>query len=77
MWIPILAIALAFINVWLLSVAASAANCTTRRTAKAFAVPHKGISLWSLILLLLTGSPAPASSLFSRPHHSDSVLSCD
>jgi len=76
MWIPTLAIAIALINVWLLAVAAHARNYSPKRT-KSFTVPDRRVSLWSLILLLFTGSPAASSSLGSRLRQSDSVLSCD
>lgn len=76
MWIPTLAIAIALMTVWLLTVAANPRNYSPKRT-RSFTVPAHGISLWPLILLLFTGSPAASSSLFSRLRQSDSVLSCD
>lgn len=71
MWIPMLAIAVTFINIWLLALFLAPTirvwHCSAGKPRQSFTFPDQGISLWSLVLLLFTGSaPKPPSPDPSR-----------
>ncbi|CAA9556669.1 hypothetical protein AVDCRST_MAG81-501 [uncultured Synechococcales cyanobacterium] len=71
MWISILAIAVTLINIWLVTLFLTSVTNTWRhspdKTRKSFTSPQQGVSLWSFILLLFTGSsPKPPSPDLSR-----------
>lgn len=75
MFLSVLAIAITLINIWFMTVVIGAGKRSSSRV-DSFALPDQGVSLWSFILLLFTGSTSVSSSavLFSQ---SPEVTPCE